>query len=77
MIEEKNLKFWDNLLELNIVKYQQIIKQFLILFGFKKEEFCFKGTNALDWNITKNLLKANQPKIFEYVNTLNARGSRP
>lgn len=36
MIEDKNLKFWDHLLELNIVKYHQIIKQMLILFGYKK-----------------------------------------
>jgi hypothetical protein len=77
MAEEKNLKFWDHLLELHIVKYHQIIKQMLILFGYKKQDFCFPGTNALDWQTTKNLLKTNQPKIFERINTLSARGSRP
>ncbi len=64
MVEEKFMKFWDHLLELNIVKYHQAIKQFLICLEFRKEEFCFKGTNVLDWQKTKNLMKNQSPKIF-------------
>ena len=77
MTEEKNLKFWDHLFELNVVKYHQVIKQFLIFLDFKKEEFCFKGTNFVDWKKTKHLMKSNTPKIFEKINAINARGSKP
>lgn len=64
MAEEKYLKFWDHLLELNVVKYQQVIKQFLIFLGFRKEEFCSPGTNVLDWQKTKALMKSKTPIIF-------------
>lgn len=77
MVDEKYLKFWDHLLEMNVVKYHQVIKQFLVFLGFKKEEFCFKGTNVLDWQRTKNLIRTQNSKIFERLNTTNARGSRP
>lgn len=64
MTEEKNLRFWDRLLDLNVVKYQQVIKQFLIFLGYRKEEFCFTGSNVLDWKKTKHLMKTQQASIF-------------
>lgn len=64
MAEEKYLKFWDHLLELNVIKFQQVIKQFLIFLGFRKEEFCYHGTNVLDWQKTKTLMKSKTPIIF-------------
>lgn len=77
MTEEKYLKFWDHMLELNVVKYTQVLKQFLILLSYRKEDFCIKGTNVLDWQKTKGLLKTHRQRIFELLSAVNPRGSKP
>jgi hypothetical protein len=41
---------------MNVIKYPQIIKHYLIFLGLKKEEFCLKGTNILNWEKAKEIL---------------------
>lgn len=60
-----------------MIKYHQIVKQWLIVLGWKKEEFCFKGTNLLDWQKTKFLLNSQRTTLFEQLNGLNPRGAKP
>jgi len=40
---------------MNVIKFPQIINQYLIFFGLKKEEFCIRGTNILNWEKAKEL----------------------
>lgn len=64
MTEDKFLKHWDHLLGLNVIKNTQVMKQFLIFLGYKKEEFCFPNSNILNWIDTRSLLKQEANRII-------------
>lgn len=77
LLEDRFGRYWEHLLGLNVIKYQQVIKQFLIVLGFKKEQFCFIGTNVLDWRKTKALFNSLKETINEKLRVLTPRGSKP
>ena len=54
--DEKNVSYLDSLLEKRVIKYPEIIKEFMLFAGFKKEEINTKGTNNLNWLKAKQLL---------------------
>lgn len=54
--DEKYEPFLDEILSSKVLKFQEIIKFWLIFTGKKKEEITYPGTNVLDYRKVKPLL---------------------
>ena len=74
MVDEKYVPFFETLLSFEVMKFPEIMKNFLFFLGHSKRSICVKDTNILDWrNVRKTLSK---DKILETVTNYSPRGAK-
>lgn len=67
--------FIEEIIEAKVLKYQDILKYWLLFSGKKKDQINIGGTNVLDLRKARKYLDKNV--FLDTINTYNVRGSKP